>query len=191
MNTNENNSSISFKWHDIEEGNKLIQEALEQSLIKVKKTLIDYLNSVISFIEMKDKRRPSYNLDAAISSFQNLIIDLQNTAFIADALNDNSSLPYVSDLKNELQKSLDTISSYIDIYSSTDTSSSQLLELLGTIESANPNEWIDYNLSLAISNSKNNLIMNVFVATCLGLIVSIIYILLLGFFKRFQKSLID
>ena len=162
-------TSISFKWHNVAEGNKLIEEALELSLINVKVTLVDYLNRIIFFINMKNKRQEN-QIENRIESFRKAI------ELIVD-------LPYISELNLiELQEKLNTLSSSVDI------SSSQLAELSKTIESANPNEWISYNLSSAVSNSKSSLLLNVSIFACLGMIASLIYILLLSFFRRFLKS---
>lgn len=170
-NTNSKKSitSISFKWHNIEEGNKLIEEALELSLINVKLTLVDYLNRIIFFINMKNKRE-EYQNKSQIESLRKaigLIVDLPNI----------SQLNLI-----ELQEKLNTLSSSVDI------SSTQIAELSKTIESANPNEWISYNLSSAVSNSKSSLPLNVSIFAGLGMVASLIYILLLSFFRRFQKS---
>ena len=168
-NSKKSRTSISFKWHNIEEGNKLIEEALELSLINVKLTLVDYLNRIISFINMKNKRQEN-QIENRIESFRKAI------ELIVD-------LPYISELNLiELQEKLNTLSSSVDI------SSSQLAELSKTIESANPNEWISYTLSSAVSNSKSSLLLNVSIFACLGMISSLIYILLLSFFRRFLKS---
>ena len=79
--------------------------------------------------------------------------------------------PNISELNLiELQEKLNTLSSSVDI------SSSQLAELSKTIESANPNEWISYNLSSAVSNSKNSLLLNVSIFAGLGMVASLIYI---------------
>ncbi len=118
---------------------------------------------------MKNKRQEN-QIENRIESFRKAI------ELIVD-------LPYISELNLiELQEKLNTLSSSVDI------SSSQLAELSKTIESANPNEWISYNLSSAVSNSKSSLLLNVSIFACLGMIASLIYILLLSFFRRFLKS---
>ena len=118
---------------------------------------------------MKNKRQEN-QIENRIESFRKAI------ELIVD-------LPYISELNLiELQEKLNTLSSSVDI------SSSQLAELSKTIESANPNEWISYNLSSAVSNSKNSLPLNVSIFAGLGMVASLIYILLLSFFRRFQKS---
>ena len=66
-------TSISFKWHNVAEGNKLIEEALELSLINVKVTLVDYLNRIIFFINMKNKRQEN-QIENRIESFQKNLI---------------------------------------------------------------------------------------------------------------------
>ena len=162
-------TSISFKWHNVAEGNKLIEEALELSLINVKVTLVDYLNRIIFFINMKNKRQEN-QIENRIESFRKAI------ELIVD-------LPYISELNLiELQEKLNTLSSSVDI------SPSQLAGLSKTIESANPNEWISYNLSSAVSNSNSSLSLNVSIFAGLGMVASLIYILFLSFFRRFQKS---
>ena len=69
-----------------------------------------------------------------------------------------------------------------------DLSSSQLRSFLKVIENDNPNDWIEFDLTLSDSEPENNYNVYIVLSLVLGLIFSIMYVLISNAIYRYKEK---
>ncbi len=169
-------SSISFQWNNVEEGKILLQDAMKLTLLNVKASIINDLEKLASFIDMKNQRQVE-GLRVALNLIEKELSSIESGSSSNSLSKENilMSLDY-----NALKETIVSLGKEI--------TTSQLRNSLDAIDDSNQNEWVDYNLSLAVSESENSFLMNIAVFTVLGFIISCIYVLLFNFIIKVNEK---
>ena len=76
---------ISFIWHDVDEGSLLLNKALKQTLINVRKSLLLDINNIANSIDLKNKRRNEF-LNAQLNSIReiNKLTNAKRTRYLIE-----------------------------------------------------------------------------------------------------------
>mgnify|MGYP003953728571 CR=1 FL=1 len=242
---NETNWMLSFEWHDVEEGKRLLNEALILTLINVKTTLLNDIDQLATSIDIKTQRelevlRSELNLIKQKQKIFNnrRILYLSEQSAIAKELGiatntldskalalssssleqtDSSGLSLIFSSSNEvpfylrgfkaIDKEISLIrsrseegqlllaSGYINngekiISLENDLSASQLRNSLKSIENDNPNNWVQFDLTLADSKSQKNSKLYVALSIALGGILGALYVFISNTIRKRKERLV-
>ena len=240
-------ASLLFKWHNVSEGQKLFEDALNLTLINVKKSLLNDIDKLASSIDLKIQRelenlfkelsmiqqkqqlddtiriqylkeqsaiakeldieKNQLDSNSLLQSQSSLSLQSQTSKTSSISLNvDPNNFPYylrgyraidkeISIIQNRsTQEQLLIAKGYDEIRKKilsleNDLSSSQLRSFLKAIENDNPNDWIEFDLTLSDSKSENNFNLFVILSTVLGLIISLIYTLISSAISRYKENI--
>ena len=178
----EEESFMSFQWHDVKEGKELLEEGLQLCLQKVKVNILSDLKKLANFIDMKNQRQLE-GLRLALTLIE------KELPFVDQEFSKNLEIDKeIETLKETILMSFDYNALKETIVSfGRDFTSSQLTKSLSVVENSDPSKWVNYNLSLSDIESQNNVFRNIAIFALLGLILSSLFVLLSSFVRRFNK----
>ena len=169
---------------DVNEGKKLLQEALQLTLRNVKVNILSDLKKLANFIDMKNQRQVE-GLRLALTLIEKEL-PFVNKDFEKNLENNTD----IETLKETILMSFDYNALKETIVSfGRDFTSSQLKESLSVVENSDPNKWLDYNLLLSDIEEQNNDFKNIAIFTFLGFLISSLFVLFSSFVRRFNKKI--
>ena len=229
---NEENWTMSFKWHDASEGAKLFNHAILQTLSETKNTSVSNINDLAEAIDIRNtrileklrnklslikrnqvnrnKKRIQYLLEQSAIAKE---LGIETNRLDGNALSQSSislsvnsnDVPFYLRGYKAIDKEIALIESRSDevnlliadgymqikeeIFSlETDLSSSQLRSAAEAIANDIPNNWVQFDLSIADVKSQKKSMLYVALSIVLGGMVGAMYVLISNAVRKRKES---